>query len=350
MDRYTVYDIKNLKRRYGQGFLLDIPSLSIERNRSYGFVGPNGSGKSTLLRILAFIDEPDEGTIRFFEKNSENDMRPADSMSNAKQNRIPVTMLLQEPYLFKRSVFENVAYGLRVQGIRRGLRERVHESLHLVGLDPHNFAHRKWSELSGGEAQRVALAARLALKPDVLILDEPTASVDRVSAHLIKETIKVVRREYLSTLLIASHDLIWLHEVSDEILKMHEGFIIGSEQDNFIPGHWSPDPDGLWSTGLADGQRIRVLKPPAEDSIALLDTTDTIVTTRQPDHLSAQNILAGRLLHMYTFENTERVKLDIQVANLSLTSTVTRAAVSSLGLMPGLNVWVVFKASSVQWQ
>jgi molybdopterin-binding protein len=95
---------------------------------------------------------------------------------------------------------------------------------------------------------------------------------------------------------------------------------------------------------------IRVLEPPTADSIALLTTTDIIVTTRRPEFFSTQNIFTGHLLHMYTLENTEKVKLDIQVANLSLSSTVTRAAVTSLGLMPGLDVWVVFKASSIQWQ
>jgi tungstate transport system ATP-binding protein len=318
--------------------LLDIPSLIIERGKSYGFVGPNGSGKSTLLRMLAFIDEPDEGTIRFYEKDHTGD---TGFLNVDRTRRASVTMLLQEPYLFKRSVFENVAYGLRARGMIKGLRERVNESLDMVGLDPGTFAHRKWSELSGGEAQRIALAARLALKPAVLLLDEPTASVDRVSAQLIKETIRVVRKEYMSTLLIASHDLVWLHEVSDEILRMHEGLIMGSEEDNFIPGPWSPE---------ADGQRVRALKPPSPHSIALLNTTSTIVTTEHPDHLSAQNILSGRLMHMYTFENSERVKLDIQVTNLSLNATVTRAAVRSLGLMPGLDVWVVFKASSLLWQ
>jgi tungstate transport system ATP-binding protein len=343
MPASTVYEIHELKRRYGQGFMLDIPSLVIDRGKSYGFVGPNGSGKSTLLRILAFIDEQDEGVIRFHEG-------AADHSTELENENASVTMLLQEPYLFKRSVFENVAYGLRVRKVKRDVRERVNESLSMVGLDHRTFAHRKWSELSGGEAQRVALAARLVLRPSVLILDEPTASVDRMSAQLIKETINVVKKRFLSTLLIASHDLVWLHEVSDVILRMHEGLIVGSEEENYIPGLWNPEPDGLWSKTLADGQRIRALRPPSPHSIALLNATSTIVTTERPGHLSAQNVLTGRLVHMYTFENSESVKLDVQVADLSLNTTVTRAAVRSLGLMPGMNVWVVFKASSLQWQ
>jgi len=353
MSNSALYEIQNLKCRYDENFTLDIPSLTIERGKSYGFVGPNGSGKSTLLRIFAFLDEPDEGRVRFHQGDFSSERALAKKeLSKSKA----VTMLLQEPYLLKRSVFENIAYGLRVRGIRKHLRARVNESLGMVGLDPGMFSHRKWSELSGGEAQRVALAARLILKPMVLILDEPTASVDRLNAQLIKKIIKVVRKQYLTTLLIASHDLVWLHEVCDEILKMHEGRIMGSGEENFVTGPWFSELDGLWSTLLTDGQRIRALPPPGEElplrknAIALLDPTSIIITTERPDHISAQNILFGRLVHMYTFEHSERVKLDIQVSDMSLTCSITRKAASSLGLLPGLRVWVVFKASSLQWQ
>ena len=198
MNNNILYEIKGLRRRYGQGFVLDIPYLKIERDKSYGIVGPNGSGKSTLLRILAFIDRQDEGTVWF------NQNIPSGDGSKSKSGRIKgagVTMLLQEPYLLKRSVYENIAYGLRVQGIRQNIREKVNKSLSMVGLDHSIFSHRKWSELSGGEAQRIALAARLVLEPAVLILDEPTASVDRVSAQIIKDTIKKVRKEQMTTLI-----------------------------------------------------------------------------------------------------------------------------------------------------
>ncbi len=347
MNNNIIYEVKDLKRRYGEGFMLDIPYLKIERGKSYGIVGPNGSGKSTLLRILAFIDRHYEGRVRFYQDGS-----PADSFKANYDNikGATVTMLLQEPYLLKRSVFENIAYGLRVRGIRKNIHERINESLSMVGLDPGIFAHRKWSELSGGESQRIALAARLVLKPAVLILDEPTASVDRVSAQVIKETIRNVRMNYMTTLIIATHDLLWLHEVGDAILKMHEGHIMGSGEENFIMGPWTVEKDGLWSRSLDDGQKIMVLPPSGQSTNALLDPTSIIITTERPDHISAQNILSGRLVHMFTFEQSERVKLDVQVSNISLICSVTRKAVSSLGLLPGLEVWVVFKASSLQWQ
>jgi tungstate transport system ATP-binding protein len=353
MKHFALFEIQNLKRRYGDGFTLDIPSLTIEQGKAYGFVGPNGSGKSTFLRILASLDDPDEGQVLF---HAETTRFRDPSRQSERKEHAQVTMLLQEPYLLKRSVFENIAYGLRVRGKRRNLRSRVHESLMMVGLEPHTFSHRKWSELSGGEAQRVALAARLILTPEVLILDEPTASVDRVSAQLIRETIKTIRRTHNTTLLIASHDMTWLHGVCDEILKMQEGRIMGSGEENILTGPWLPASNGLWEMKLPDGQRIRALPPPQmfppleNNAVALLDSTSIIVTTERPDHVSAQNILSGLLAHMYTFEHSERVKLDIQIADLSMTCSITRSAARSLGLLPGLGVWVVFKASSLSWQ
>ena len=100
------YELRNIRHGYGQEFVLDVPELTVEKGISLGLVGPNGCGKSTLLRLLAFLEEPNSGDI-LFEKMTTD----ADYASLRKQ----VTLVLQEPYLLKRSVFDNVAYGLRVR-------------------------------------------------------------------------------------------------------------------------------------------------------------------------------------------------------------------------------------------
>ena len=101
--------------------------------------------------------------------------------------------------LKKRTVYKNIAYGLKVRGDRDNLTQSVHDALNMVGLDPDAFAQRQWDELSGGEAQRVALAARLVLKPRVLLLDEPTASVDAASSELIRVASLRARSEWGTT-------------------------------------------------------------------------------------------------------------------------------------------------------
>lgn len=260
-----------------------------------------------------------------------------------------VTLLLQEPYLLKRSVFENVAYGLRVRGKTEQIKKRVYETLQLVGLPPEKYAGRQWFELSCGESQRVALAARLVFRPEVLLLDEPTANVDQYSATIIKETIGRARSEYNATLIIVSHDLIWLNSVTDRIVKMYEGSIIGFGTDNLIKGPWNPDGDGMWKKSLPDGQKISVSNPPDVNATAILNPSNIMISIEYPKSISAQNILRGSIAHMSPEGEAGKVQTDVNVAGMPVTCSITRHAADALKLFPGKDVWVVFKASSLYW-
>jgi tungstate transport system ATP-binding protein len=342
----AVCSLHDIVKTRGAGFTLQVPELSLMPVESVGLVGPNGSGKSTVLRLIARLEEPDSGDIRYGGHTLERGQAP---------RRFGVTMLPQTPFLLKRSVFENVAYGPKARGESTGIEARVNQALRAVGLDPSAFAHRRWHELSGGEAQRVALASRLVLKPAALLLDEPTASVDGRSASLIRRAVADVRHEHRAGLVIASHDVSWLRTVCDRILRLHEGKIVGTEMDNLIAGPWEEDADGLWSMPLSDGTRIRALPPPRPGIPAVLSPAHIIVAADRPSETSARNLLRGTLLRMSAEQEAggnqagQRVILDVQVAELSLVCTVTRDAVSDLRLAPGQDVWLLFKASSVQW-
>ena len=337
-----IYTLENLIYSYDGTFTLRIPEFTIPRGASIGMVGPNGGGKSTLLRLLAFLEAPDDGTMYFDGVRVD----PADASP-----RKHVTILLQEPYLLKRTVFENVAYGLKVRNQRTHLAARVHEALSIVGLPPADFAHRRWYALSGGEAQRVSLAARLVLRPKVLILDEPTASVDQQSAFLIKEAITTMRTTFETTLIIASHDLIWLNSVTEQIYKIYDGCIVGYAAENLIDGPWVHDDDGLARRILPDGQRIFTATPPArETATALLNPSDIMLALEKPEGLSARNILRGAITHM-TMENTsDKMLVVVDIAGITLTVRITREAAESLQLLPGTSVLAIFKASSLHWQ
>lgn len=211
--------LRNIRQRYAKRTVLSIESLDILQGDIIGLAGPNGSGKTTLLRLLAFLEQPVQGTITFLGKPTS--IRP---------NHVhrEVTLLVQEPYLLKRSVFANVAYGLKVRG-KNDIPAKVARALEVVGLAPDLFSKRLWYELSGGEAQRVALAARLVLKPRLLLLDEPTASLDIQSAELVKQAALSAREEYGAALVIVSHDKPWLTSVSDHIITMENGSIIKAD-------------------------------------------------------------------------------------------------------------------------
>jgi tungstate transport system ATP-binding protein len=207
--------LDNIRQRYSERTVLEIEHMEFEEGTITGLAGPNGSGKSTLLRMLAFLEPPAKGAIHFLGQ-------PASA--NSAVNR-QVTLLVQEPYLLKRTVFANVAYGLRIRN-KNDIPAKVFRALEVVGLDPDAFAKRQWFELSGGEVQRVALAARLVLKPKLLLMDEPTASLDAKSAKLIHQAALSARDEYGAALVIASHDMAWLEAVTDHIHYLENGRLV----------------------------------------------------------------------------------------------------------------------------
>jgi tungstate transport system ATP-binding protein len=206
----------NVRQRYSGRTVLSVDRLDITPGSIVGLAGPNGSGKSTLLRLLAFLESPASGTMTF---------EGAPSSSSPGPVHRQVTLLVQEPYLLRRSVFGNVAYGLKVRG-ETDVTDRVNRALEAVGLDAEKFARRQWFELSGGEAQRVALAARLVLRPKALLMDEPTASLDNSSAALVRQAALAARGRYNTALVIASHDMAWLHAVCDHVLHLENGLIV----------------------------------------------------------------------------------------------------------------------------
>jgi len=211
-----LYEAHDLRHVYSGRDALRVDELAVARGSILGLAGPNGSGKSTLLRILAFLMAPASGALRF-------DGLPVNSEAQRARLRRQATLLLQKPTLLKRSVRDNVAYGLKIRGQKTGLDEQVAQVLDMVGLDPARFVQRRWFELSGGEAQRVALAARLALRPKALLLDEPTASLDTASAERILRAALHARREWATTLVVVSHDARWLASVADHVLRLGLG-------------------------------------------------------------------------------------------------------------------------------
>ncbi len=211
----VLYRLSNVTQCYGGKTVLDVSDFSISKGAIVGLAGHNGSGKSTMMRILAFLESPASGEIFYDGKRVD--------VANTDLRR-EVSLLTQEPYLLKRTVGRNVAYGLELRGADN-IESTVRDSLNMVGLDPDLFMSRQWYELSGGEAQRVAFAARLAINPRVLLLDEPTASLDRESTLLIREAAAKVRDKCGTTLVIVSHDQSWLEEVSDVICRFSMGTI-----------------------------------------------------------------------------------------------------------------------------
>jgi tungstate transport system ATP-binding protein len=193
-----MYRLQSIRKSYGSNVALDIEELTIAEGRLYTLTGANGAGKSTLLSILAFLAPPTSGEIFYAGKRVDRDH------GSVEEYRRRVTLLHQSPYLFGGSVDDNVAFGLKVRGIRgEEQRRRIDEALDVVGL--RGFRDRKARELSGGEAQRVAMARALALKPEVLLLDEPLANIDRETTGLLEAVIASLPAQG-TTVVMTTHD------------------------------------------------------------------------------------------------------------------------------------------------
>jgi sulfate/thiosulfate transport system ATP-binding protein len=212
-------EVRNLRKTFGDFVALDNVSLDVPGGELVSLLGPSGSGKTTLLRIIAGLEPADTGTIHFHgEDTTERPVRERQ-----------VGFVFQHYALFRHmSVFENVAFGLRVKprNVRPAeseIRDMVMGLLHLVQLDVQ--ADRRPSELSGGQRQRVALARALAVKPKVLLLDEPFGALDAKVRKELRRWLRRLHEEVHVTSVFVTHDQEEALEVSDRVVIMNEGKI-----------------------------------------------------------------------------------------------------------------------------
>ena len=336
-----IYKIENLAHRYNSQPVLAVDRLDIEPASITGLVGPNGSGKSTLLKLMAFTFRPTQGRILF-------DGVPAVPFDESV--RFQVTLLTQDPYLMKRTVFNNIAYGLKVRGDRENWTPPVHDALAMVGLDPDTFSRRQWDELSGGEAQRVALAARLVLKPRVLLLDEPTASVDAASSELIRAASLRARSEWGTTLVIASHDREWLYDVCDEVIHLFKGKPAGTGRSNMIFGPWIPEDNGRSYKLLGDGSRLAVSAPPNADATAFIDPAAIRILVTG-EEVAAENsvFVNGTVTRLALERQGGDLFADVRAGSLTLVVRVAESHLAAMTLHRGWPVTLAYRTDSIRW-
>jgi spermidine/putrescine ABC transporter ATP-binding subunit len=208
-------EIRGLTKRFGEIVAVDSVSLDIRRGEFFSLLGPSGCGKTTLLRMIGGFELPDEGTLLIQGRD----------MTREPPYRRPVNMVFQQYALFPHlTVEDNVAFGLRYKDIppdRQGA--RVSEVLGLVQLS--GFEKRKPDQLSGGQRQRVALARALALKPEVLLLDEPLGALDQKLRKEVQVQLKQLQRTLGITFVFVTHDQEEALTMSDRIAVMNRGHV-----------------------------------------------------------------------------------------------------------------------------
>ncbi|MEN8264129.1 MAG: ATP-binding cassette domain-containing protein [Nitrospirota bacterium] len=218
----------NIKKQYNSKFELDC-SLDIKNGPIYTIVGPNGSGKSTLLRILSLIEKPDNGSVIYHDGG-----KPlAAPFKDIEISRMAV-LVATRSNIFNDTVYNNIAYGLKLRKFnKKEIKDRVMSVLKDVRLDGKERMNAMG--LSSGESQRLALARAFAINPDILFLDEPTASLDPDNTRVIEDIITEWQRKSDKIIIIVTHSLPQAKAISDFVIFIYKGKIIElSGVDNFF--------------------------------------------------------------------------------------------------------------------
>ncbi len=331
-------EVRGLREYYGRRLVLDVPALSFARGRMHVVVGGNGAGKTTLISILALVDKPAEGEVLYGGRLVTPNGRAGLRM------RRRVALVAQDPYIFDTSVLDNATYGLRQRGVgQRDIFRRASASLEKLGLG--GLERRPARELSGGEAKRLAIARAVVLEPDLLLLDEPTANVDRHHISVVESIIRELQETNGATVVMTTHDLQQAQRLGDELISLAEGRIVPLEPDNVFRARIARDAEGVWAE-TEPRLRVYLRSVPAGVTKATIgiDANDIIVSL-EPFSSSARNCFQGRVREIVQSADGVRLSVD---AGATFYVALTRRSTEEMGLSPGTPVYVTFKSSSVR--
>lgn len=204
-------EIENLKKTYQGIEVLNIERLTVRNGKITAIVGPNGAGKSTLLNLIGNLLEKDEGVIRY------------DGDKKVPEKNI--TLVFQEPYLISTTVRKNIAYPMKLRNISREVIEaRIRELSKELNLD--ELLDKRADQLSLGEVQKVALARALSFEPELLLLDEPCASIDPYTTSEIEKILMKMNHRRGTTMIMVTHNLAQARRLADDVILLKKGKLV----------------------------------------------------------------------------------------------------------------------------
>jgi len=348
--------VERLHHSYGKAEILKNIDLGVERGEVFVTIGPTGSGKTTLLRLVGLMERPTSGYIYF----------DGHQVNNSERQRLEIrrrmAMVSQKPAVFNASVFDNVAYGLKIRKENgASLRHKVMNALETVGLS--GYERRDARTLSGGETQRVALARAIVIEPELLLLDEPTANLDPVSTSHIEKLVTDVIKKSDMTVMMSTHDMF-----QGQRLAHRMGVLIGGEilqtgdpreifslpqsrkiaefvgVENMLGGVIASNTEGIVDiklhgavveaiSNLGVGERVYACVRPEEITLA-----------RTKESTSARNSFSGEITRIVLFGPLARIELD---CGFLLVALITKRSAEEMNLQTGDRIYASFKATGV---
>jgi len=333
-----------------RGALLVDVDLTVADGEVLAVLGPNGAGKSTVLRVLAGLLVPDGGQVVVGA-----DVWDDDGVHLPAHDR-PLGMVFQDHLLFPHlSVRDNVAFGLRTRGVRRAAARATADGwLERVGLD--GFGDRRPTQLSGGQAQRAALARALVGEPRLLLLDEPLSALDARTRLTVRAELRRHLADFGGCTVLVSHDPVDAMALADRVVVVEDGTVVQEGTPAEVARR--PRTDyvarlvGLsLLPGVADGTAVQLegggtvaVAEAARGPVLVAVRPETVSLYLARPEGSPRNVWSLLLVGATPHGSTVRCELDGEVA---LTADVTATAFAELGLVPGDRVWASVKASEV---
>ncbi len=356
-ENIALLEVRNIEVEKGGVKILDIPFFSVNRGETVSIIGPNGAGKTTLLQTLGFLLRSFQGEI-FFKG------RKIDSNQSIFEYRRKISLVFDEPLLFDTTVFNNVASGLKIRGLKRDeIKKKVMEELERFRIS--HLYNRSARTLSAGEARRTCLARAFVTGPEILFLDEPFSTLDPPSRDSIIEDLRNILSYRKVATLLTTHDRSEAIALSNRIAVMNGGKIIqigkpeeiiNRPADEFvasfvgietiISGRVVQSNSGTFITSV-NGKEIEAVGNAnlGENVVLCIRPENVIISTYTSKvKTSARNVFKGKILKILPMGLFQKIQLD---CGFPLTAYITNHSLKELALKEGNEVQASFKATAV---
>ncbi len=327
--KIVLYTLDNIHFDYGQGFGLTDINLRLCQSDVIAITGPNGSGKTTLLNLLAFILKPTKGTL-YYQGHIING-------GNREHYKKTIGYVQQNPYLLCGNGRKNIALGLKLRHTGKVKRlQKVAEIVELLKIQ--GLVDRNVRTLSGGEAQKIAIARALILKPEVIILDEPFTYLDKETIGEFEKLILNLRDTLKKTIIFTTHCQYQAQRLANRRYSMMKGNLFQSQLLNLFKGRFNRQ--GYFATGH---HQIIMPEDVTQAELIAIDPKQIVISRKKPGSSMCNN-LSGRINAI--IEQDTQLRLHIDTGD-EFQVIISREVLIGLKLNIGDAVWISFKSSSI---